>query len=184
MRVNEIIKKVAELAGREELYEFLCSGVSSDYKAFQKEKDMLLHSLYFCLCEIASEKAELIEVEKIELVNERLYINSLKHKLHKIKGITFNGKSVKYDVFPEYILVKDCDSVEITYAYLPNPCGSEDEIKLPHYVTEQAVVFGTLAEYYLECNLFDEALYWRGYFEKAMQNVYPKAKYIRPRSFV
>lgn len=184
MRVDDIIKKVAELAGREELYEFLCSGVSTDYKTFQKEKEILLHSLHFCLCEIASERAELIEVEKVELVNEKLYINSLKHRLHKIKGITSRGKSVKYDVFPEYILVKGCNLIEITYTYLPNPCGSDDEISLPHYITEQAVVFGTLAEYYLECNLLDEALYWRGYFEKAMQNVFPKSKYIKPRSFV
>ena len=185
MKVKDIIASALNLLGRADLVSAL-SDLSKADKGGRELIDTLLYCFNAVEDELARKYIPLTEKEDMASHDTRFYYNSFLHNPVRIKRVTADGKSVKYEVFPHYLSAQaECVTVEYEYAPMCKELDGESDYNGD--AGEYLFALGIAAEYSLINGEAEMAEKWeKKYRERldAIQRTLPACEKIPPRRWV
>lgn len=187
MTVLEIALQVAQMLSKEDLIIFLTDGTSIDIANAKRDKQKIVDCLNIVLLELASGPCKIKVLQEFTPMDKKIFYKDFSNKILSITGVLDKkGSVVKHSTFPTYLALYSDKKVVVEYNCLPSKCEIDDEIMLGSpLITSTVLSYGTVAEYYLECSLYDEAVFWRKKFEDALATCMQNKKYkIKGRVFV
>ena len=173
MTYRDCIKVSALYLNEKKLYDYL-NGDTMD-----TDEEMQRKIKYLCSCvdvianEIACEYFSLNKKEIVFASNKRIAYENFSYYVVDIKYVKRNGKKVNFDIYSEYVEVDEDGQYEICYDYSPNSYKGDLDAVIGFYgkITARVVGIGTVAEYCLAFDRFDEAITYDKMFKDALVGV-------------
>jgi hypothetical protein len=184
MRVKEIIKVMATLVGREDVYEYLTNKISKPDTATLNTLNLLVRSLNLAINELACTYIPMIK--KQEFSSPEIVFENLSERILEVKSVKSNaGSSVEYKLLPTNLVASVCNPT-IEYSYIPSDYGIDDEIGYSESeVSRRTLAYGGVAEFCLINRAFDEAVMWHKRYMDCVEEIcLPKNATIKKRRWV
>ena len=169
MRVDSIVKQVLVRLGIDARYNL--SLLPTD--------DELIITIVRCLnlvvSELASDYVEVRCIDKVCAVNKMISYDLFSERLINVKKVSdSSGDSLKFRLYPSFLMVEGDGDVTIEYCYLPLAVELDDEIKLSPRITELLIINGVLGEYCMINGRYEDSmLYDKRYREMIKLAVMP-----------
>jgi len=186
MKAVDVVLQVAQMLGKEDLSEFLRSGVSADLSQAKKDRQTIIDCLNNVIYELATTTCKLKCEEIFEPLNSKIFYKDFSKKILSVSSVLdLHGSVVSYRSFPTHIALYNDKKVKIVYNYLPNKASLTQNVEVGSpLVTETIISYGTIAEYYLVNALYEESVIWRQKYEENLSKVLQgKKRYIKGRVF-
>jgi len=177
MTMKEVLKDACLFVGKPELYALrvFTEGGAEPTIDQQSDIDLLVRCFNLVYREIAANFVPLLHKQKVTFTDGRLELEALEKPLTYIKSLrTAGGKAVTYQIFPTHIEA-DTYSAVLTYAYLPEAVGLNDEVNLfAGQVLPEVVAYGVAREFEFLNGDFADADMWETRFKNALALVHSK----------
>lgn len=186
MKVKEVIRTVALLLNREDVIEYLDSGVAQEGSDTVKTVNVLVELLNLVVSELSSTYIPAVKSERVSLYNGKVNYSVLSEQVLKILHvIDDNGKEIDFTQYNEFFTF-GCPSATVEYEYLPKVVGIDDELCYSESKIEKRVLsYGTLAEYAITEGEFDEAVMWHKRYVDGVEAIcLPQNKKVKRRRWV
>lgn len=85
--------------------------------------------------------------EKLVPKNQIIKYQSFSQRVINIINVTHDNEIVEYEVLPNYLRVASQDVVTVTYNYISEPLGLNDNIILPALLSSQTLAYAAAQEY-------------------------------------
>ena len=122
--------------------------------------------------ELALDYLPLIVEDVVNTTTGQVDFSKLSKSAVKIVSVKDkDGKSVKYDLFTQY-LVAQPGELTVRYTYTPPPKGIFESSEYKLYVSNRMIVYGIAAQYYYLNGMFDEGEIWNKKYREAIAAAY------------
>ena len=137
-----------------------------------KESDLLLSCYNLVENEVAREYIPLVMEETFETETGAIYYSQLSEKAVRIiKTQDGFGNDISCKLFPDYLKTQ-AGKIVVRYSYAPKGKTFEDECAFTISVSENLLVYGVVAEYYLAGGFFEESAVWERKYKDAVAAAY------------
>ncbi len=184
MKVKDVIASALKLLGRADLVPSLPDA------SYDEEGRELIETLLYCFNAVEDELARkyipLVTRERLISPNNRYYYNLFNHNPIKIKRVTADGKSVKFEVFTKFIAVQEKD-IEVDYEYAPERKNLDGNSDYGDDAGEYLLALGMASEYCVINGEAEMADKWEEKYRArldAIQRTLPVCGSIPPRSWI
>lgn len=186
MNVSDIIASALVLIGRKELVPF----IEDPSNAMDDDAGEVIETLLYCYNAVEDELARkyipLIAREQMHSENGKFRYFDLPLSPIKIRKVTVNGKSVKFDALTGYMTVNAKDIV-VEYEYAPPRKGIDEFSDYDGEVGEYLLALGIAAEYALINGEGEMADRWEKKYRAELdrvQRTLPVCASIPPRRWI
>ena len=151
MKVKEILKMTAEMAGESQLRAYYEQNAVDDVANCEENATLLLRCYNMIIEELALEYLPLMFKEELQSDNQKIYFSAFTHKPLRILAVyAENGKKVPYRFVNDYLEVEN-GKLSIEYYYRPNRADEEDEVVYNDtLIGFYTIAYGMLSQYLLE----------------------------------
>ncbi len=184
MLVREVIASALILLGRAELASALASGAGAE-----EEKD-LTDTLLYCFNAVENEIARnyipLVYREELLSKNNKFLYTSFSKTPLRVKKISGNGRSVNYEIFPDY-LYAEAEKIDIEYEYAPRRKRLDDATDFNDSVCTDIIPAGMAEEYSYINGEAEAGDIWKVKYRDLIddiQRTLPECAHIPPRRWV
>ncbi|MGN1222383.1 MAG: hypothetical protein ACI4TT_04040 [Christensenellales bacterium] len=165
MSVKEVIKQVAILLQLNNLIDANLDDYENLDSQTKKDINIVVSCINEVLCDISTDYLMLETTETIEVKEGTFDLANLSKVFYKmISFVPLNEYKIEYN----NLLVKD-GKYKITYNYLPEIVGLDDNIVYDNRSTIYGLCYGVAKEYCLVCGNYSESEMWESKFISAMQ---------------
>lgn len=169
-KVKDAVAYVAKCLGMEELCEALSAGREPTDEALVQQKD-LVRCLNLVVGDLVLGPVELVGTKVIAVTSGYVLYSRIDGNLLEVKALyDGDGGKVKFTPYSDRLLADD-GVYTAEYVYLPKDLTMDDELPLPAYAGEKAVVCGTACEYCIACGRNNEAVKWENLFLKETEKI-------------
>jgi hypothetical protein len=172
MKVKDILKIAAEMAGEEQLVAFYNQEGVEDVATCESSANLMLRCYNMIIEEIALEYLPLRFKEKIQANNGKIYFSELTKKPLSIMNVfNENNEKVPYKFVNDYLAVSS-GSFTVEYAYRAEVATAESDCVYEETVIgPYAIAYGMLSQYLLEKGRMSES---NLYQEKYLNSVWAR----------
>ena len=165
MSVKEVIKQVAILLQLNNLIDANLDDYENLDSQTKKDINIVVSCINEVLCDISTDYLMLETTETIDVKEGTFDLANLSKVFYKmISFVPLNEYKIEYN----NLLVKD-GKYKITYNYLPEIVGLDDDIVYDNRLTIYGLCYGVAKEYCLVCGNYSESEMWESKFISAMQ---------------
>ena len=137
-----------------------------------QESELLVSCYNLVENEVAREYIPLIMEETFETDTGVIYYSQLSEKAVRIlKTQNGFGTDIPCALFPDYLKTQ-AGKITVRYSYAPKEKTLEDECAFTWRVSENLLVYGVVAEYYLAGGFFEESAVWEKKYKDAVAAAY------------
>ena len=151
MKVKDILKMTAEMAGESQLISYYNEKGVDDVSSCAESASLMLRCYNMIIEELALEYLPLRVKEKVQVTNQKIYFSELAFKPLRVLGvINKNGDKVPYKLINDYLELSNGDVIiEYTHrtkeAFEDDDCVYDETVIGPYVIT-----YGMLSQYLLE----------------------------------
>jgi hypothetical protein len=158
MKVKEILKMAAEMAGEKELAAYYAQNAVEDVAACEENASLMLRCYNMITEELALEYLPLRTAEKVEITSNKIYFSDLGFKpLRVIAVYGKNGEKVPYKLINDYLQLAN-GSFIIEYTYRVGLATADDDCVYDETaIGPYAIAYGILSQYLLERGRISES---------------------------
>ncbi len=185
MKIKEIINNSALYLGLGDVREYLVAQTDASEETL-KTVGVLTGLCNLVISELASTYIPMTATEEVSAVAGKIFFENLNHAAIKVVSVKDrSGNEINFEVFPEYIKLKD-GRFTVEYEYIPQNYGLTDDIGYGEKdVPQAALSYGLCAEYCITQCRFEEAVSWRKRYIFSLEKfLVPKARTMKARMFV
>ncbi|MBE5732947.1 MAG: hypothetical protein E7353_07960 [Clostridiales bacterium] len=173
MTYRECLRVASLYLNEKNLYDYLNEDTTYTDEEMQRKIKYLCSCVDVIANEIACEYFPLNKTEIVFASNKRIPYENFTYYVVDLKYVKRNGRKVNFDIYSEYIEVDEDGQYEVCYDYSPKSYnGNLDEV-IGFYgkITARVVGIGTVAEYCLAFDRFDEAITYDKMFKDALVGI-------------
>lgn len=170
MKIKDLIAGACELINRNDICEYLTSGVCSSPESMNKEVNVLLCCFNLIENEIALDYTSLKCVENFESENGVVfYADFLKTPLEILNVYDEFANKVKFKTENEFLKCKP-GKVKVEYSYSPTKKSLDGESDFDGKISERIFAYGIACEYSLVSGMYDEASVFDKKYKDALKS--------------
>ncbi len=128
--------------------------------------------------EIAAEYAPLLEEERVDVDDGKIFLENLLHKSAQIRKVVDadSGLESNFYLTPTHCAVanKDMRRADVLYSYAPLEVDIEEECPISPTVGAKTLALGICAEYSMICGMYEQSVMYSDRFKEDMRTAVRK----------
>jgi len=157
MKLEKLIENAAEILG-------------IDMTQGDANYNILFRCANIVLMSVASTQRDCVTRQTFTVQNGQIDFEKFNQTFFKVKSVKSGGSPVPYELYIDFLRVPN-GTIEVEYACIPEfKSGDDDVSAIGGIMTENALLYGVLAEYAAVSTMPDEAKIWDAKFRALLFN--------------